>query len=55
MTPTRVRQFVAEGRLRAEKVGRDLLIPVKELEAFVALPRRRTGRPKKSLRKDKDM
>jgi len=42
----RVRQFIYAGRLRAEKVGRDLLIKTDDLEAFAKIERR-TGRPVK--------
>lgn len=48
VTPSRVRQFVAEGRLDAEKYGRDWMIPTDELEKFAKKPRKRSGRPKKS-------
>jgi excisionase family DNA binding protein len=46
VSPSRVRQLVREGRLIAQKMGRDLLISRATVEAFALLPRRRTGRPK---------
>ena len=46
VSPSRVRQLVREGRLVAQKMGRDLLISRTVVEAFAVVPRRRTGRPK---------
>ena len=40
----RVRQFIYSGRLKAEKIGRDLLIKMNDLEAFAEIERK-TGRP----------
>lgn len=44
----RIRQLVADGSLRAIKVGRDILVDEADLESFLAQPRRRPGRPKSS-------
>ncbi|MBI1955521.1 MAG: helix-turn-helix domain-containing protein [Acidobacteria bacterium] len=55
LSQSRVRQFISAGRLQGLKKGRDLLITLKELERFSKLPRKRTGRPKKSLRTRKDL
>lgn len=50
VTPSRVRQFIMEGRLEAQKFGRDLLISPVNLEVFAVQARERTGRPRiKSL------
>jgi len=48
VSPARVRQLVLEGRLTGKKVGRDLLFDPNEVESFSHLPRKITGRPKKS-------
>jgi site-specific DNA-methyltransferase (cytosine-N4-specific) len=45
----RVLQFIREGRLEAEKRGRDYLIPRYALAQFASQPRKRTGRPKKKV------
>jgi excisionase family DNA binding protein len=50
VTTTRVRQLCLEGRLPCTKVGRDWLIRVEDLEAFLRLPPGTTGRPR-SLRR----
>jgi excisionase family DNA binding protein len=49
VSPERVRQFVREGRLKAERIGARLLVVLEsELKAFQKLPRERTGRPPKA-------
>jgi excisionase family DNA binding protein len=46
VSPERVRQFVREGRLKAERVGaRLLVVRESDLKAFEKQPRERTGRP----------
>lgn len=47
VTPSRVRQLVGGGSLPALRVGRDILIPERELKKYLRLPRRAPGRPKK--------
>jgi excisionase family DNA binding protein len=44
-----VRQFILEGRLKAEKRGRDWWIEEEEIERFKNLPRK-IGKPKKLTR-----
>ncbi len=52
VTPSRVRQFILEGRLGSEKVGRDHLIEGNTLKIFALEGRKNIGRPpKKYLRK----
>lgn len=48
VNPSRVRQFILEGRLPAVKIGRDWIISKDDL-AKVA--NRRTGRPKQKTKK----
>ena len=43
-----VRQFILEGRLKAEKRGRDWWIEEDELEKFIVLPRK-VGKPKSKI------
>ena len=40
-----VRQFILEGRLKAEKRGRDWWIEEEEIERFILLPRK-VGKPR---------
>jgi site-specific DNA-methyltransferase (adenine-specific) len=47
VTPSRVRQFIIEHRLRSEKFGRDHLIQDKELQRFARDGKKPRGRPKK--------
>jgi excisionase family DNA binding protein len=42
--PRRVRQFIDEGRLPAQKLGRDWVINESDLKEFASIPRIRTGR-----------
>jgi len=55
ISQSRVRQFVLAGRLKAKKLGRDLVIERKEAERFRREGRLPEGRPasvrKKPLRK----
>jgi excisionase family DNA binding protein len=44
VTPSRVRQFILEGRLRAQKFGRSNAIDEDDLASIESKPR---GRPKK--------
>jgi excisionase family DNA binding protein len=46
VTTTRVRQLCLEKRLPCIKAGRDWLIRVEDLEAFLRLPPGTTGRPR---------
>jgi len=46
ISPARVRRLVLDGRLKAEKFGRDLVIYETDVEAFERL---KGGRPPKSL------
>lgn len=53
VTPTRVRQFINEGRFStARKIGRDLFIDEKEVKQFGRSPKGKKGEPRRSL-KDK--
>jgi excisionase family DNA binding protein len=54
VSQARVRQLIEDGRLKAEKQGRDLLIPQDSLKEFEKNGRKKPGRPaKKHLRKRK--
>lgn len=44
VSPIRVRQLIADGRLPAKKIGRDYIIEESDLKA---VENRRSGRPKK--------
>jgi excisionase family DNA binding protein len=48
VTPVRVRQLIQQGRLAAEKRGRDHLLDRKEIERFNRHGRRPGGRPPKT-------
>jgi len=48
VTPVRVRQLIQQGRLAAEKRGRDHLLDSKEIERFNRHGRRPGGRPPKT-------
>ncbi|HLB31057.1 MAG TPA: helix-turn-helix domain-containing protein [Gammaproteobacteria bacterium] len=48
VTPSRVRQFIAEDRLDSEKYGRDHLIPEGGLVEFAKTGKRKRGRPRKA-------
>ncbi len=53
VSSARVRQWIGESRLRAEKLGRDHLIEKAEIERFKKNGRRsgpRGGRPKRTAR-----
>lgn len=48
VTPTRVRQFITEGRFAtARKIGRDLFIDENEVKRFGKLPRGKKGAPRR--------
>jgi excisionase family DNA binding protein len=49
VSPSRVRQFILEGRLKSQKIGRDQLLIKKDVDIFAAEPRYRTGRPTKNI------
>lgn len=51
VTPSRVRQFIAEERLGSEKYGRDHLIREDELAEFAKTGKKKRGRPKKDAKK----
>lgn len=51
VTPSRVRQFIAEERLDSEKYGRDHLIREGDLEVFAKMGKKKPGRPKKDANK----
>lgn len=48
VTPSRVRQFIAEERLPSEKYGRDHLIREGDLAEFAKSGTKKRGRPKKA-------
>lgn len=51
VTPARIRQYIMEGRLSSQKIGRDHLIAESTLKKFAKDGRKNIGRPtKKSLR-----
>jgi len=47
VTPSRVRQFIAEERLESEKYGRDHMIKESDLDKFAKYGNKKRGRPKK--------
>jgi len=47
VTPSRVRQFIAEKRLESEKYGRDHMIKVSNLINFAKHGKKKRGRPQK--------
>ncbi len=47
VTPSRVRQFIAEERLESEKYGRDHMIKERDLADFAKHGKKKRGRPKK--------
>jgi excisionase family DNA binding protein len=55
VTPSRVRQFIGENRLRSVKHGRDHLIEESEVKRFAEEGKKKRGRPErknnKTLRK----
>ena len=46
VTPSRVRQFILENRLKSEKLGRDHLIRESDLEEFAKEGKKKRGRPR---------
>jgi len=46
VTPSRIRQFILENRLKSEKLGRDHLIKVSDLEEFAKEGKKKRGRPR---------
>jgi excisionase family DNA binding protein len=48
VSPSRVRQFILDGRLPAQKVGRDLFIKESDLKRVRERP---TGRPSRGVKK----
>ncbi len=50
VTPSRVRQFIAEERLESEKYGRDHMIKESELASFAKYGKKKRGRPKKDAK-----
>lgn len=51
VSPSRIRQFIIQGRLAAKKIGRDQLLKESDVHRFAAQPRHRTGRPPKNVDK----
>ena len=51
VTPSRVRQFIMEDRLKSVKYGRDHLIQESELKQFAECGKKKRGRPEKQQRK----
>jgi len=47
VTPSRVRQYIAEERLVSEKYGRDHMIKEDTLSEFAKHGKKKRGRPKK--------
>lgn len=47
VTPSRIRQYIAEERLSSEKHGRDHMIKEADLEDFARNGKRKRGRPPK--------
>lgn len=47
VTPSRIRQFILENRLKSKKFGRDHLIKKSDLEVFSKSGKKKRGRPKK--------
>jgi len=48
VTPSRVRQYIAEKRLPSEKYGRDHMIKEQALEDFALKGKKKRGRPPKT-------
>ena len=48
VTPSRVRQYIAEERLPSEKYGRDHMIKERDLADFAKTGKKRCGRPPKT-------
>ncbi|KMP11117.1 hypothetical protein UZ36_05560 [Candidatus Nitromaritima sp. SCGC AAA799-C22] len=48
VTPSRVRQFIIENRLKSKKYGRDHLIDKTDLEKFAKLGKKKRGRPREN-------
>lgn len=51
VTPSRIRQFITENRIKSEKFGRDHLIKESELKNFVMGGKKKRGRPKRKANK----
>ena len=49
VTPSRIRQFIAEDRLVSEKYGRDHMIKESILKEFAKNGKKKRGRPKKEI------
>lgn len=48
VTPSRIRQYIAEQRLPSEKYGRDHMISERDVEYFARNGKKKRGRPSKS-------
>lgn len=48
VSPERLRQFIKEDRLKAERLGRFWVVRRSEVRRFKKQPRVRTGRPRKA-------
>jgi len=55
VTPSRVRQFVLQGRLPAEKIGRDLFLDREAVEEFAIKPRRPGPEPGRRTANEKNL
>ena len=50
VSPARIRQFIAEQRLKSEKYGRDHMIKASDLAHFAKYGKKKRGRPKKEAK-----
>ena len=50
VTPSRIRQYIAEVRLPSEKYGRDHMIKERDLEYFALNGKKKRGRPSKTIK-----
>ena len=50
VTPSRIRQYIAEQRLPSEKYGRDHMIKERDLEYFARNGKKKRGRPLKTIK-----
>ncbi|MDI6790221.1 MAG: helix-turn-helix domain-containing protein [Thermodesulfobacteriota bacterium] len=48
VTPSRIRQYIAEERLLSKKYGRDHMIKERDLEYFSLNGKKKRGRPSKT-------
>jgi site-specific DNA-methyltransferase (cytosine-N4-specific) len=50
VTPSRIRQYIAEERLLSEKYGRDHMIKEGDLKYFAQNGKKKRGRPSKAIK-----